>query len=58
MVEFADIKFASLDGLLYDQATQDGYSLALCTSSAGPASASPTTHSHDRPSLLVIEADQ
>ena len=58
MVEFADIKLASLDGLLYDQATQDGCSLALCTSSAGLAPASPTAHSYDRPSLLVIEADQ
>ena len=58
MVEFADIKFASLDGLLYDQATQDGCSLALCTSSDQPVPASPIPYSPDRPSLLIIEPNR
>ena len=39
--------------LLYSQATQDGCSLALCTSSAQTVPATPTPSSHDWPSYIL-----
>lgn len=39
---------------MYDQATQDGCSLALRTSPTRPVSASPTPSSQDRPSYILV----
>ena len=47
----SDYWTAQTTQLVYDQAIQDGSSLALCTSPAPP-------YSHDWPSLLIIQSNQ
>ena len=49
---FLVLHFWSFRSPLYDQATQDGCSLALCMSPAWPVPASLTPYSHEHPCAL------